>query len=165
MPRRQRRRADDGTFACESLIDRFWSQVDDSVTAGCWPWLGVRHYKGYGEIMLRSKRKEKAARLAWILANASDIPAGYVVRHSCDNPPCCNPAHLSLGTVTENNRDRVARRRHPHYAQTHCKRGHEFTSENTRIGVKGERVCRACMRLWYHEHKKRHRTSDTPEAA
>lgn len=40
------------------------------------------------------------------------VPAGLVVRHSCDNPPCVNLEHLLLGTVADNNRDRDERGRH-----------------------------------------------------
>jgi hypothetical protein len=41
-----------------------------------------------------------------------DIPPGLVVRHSCDNPGCVNPEHLSLGTDADNTADKVARKRH-----------------------------------------------------
>ncbi len=37
----------------------------------------------------------------------------------------------------------------PNFLKTHCKRGHEFTLENTYIRVKGKRLCRECERLRY----------------
>jgi hypothetical protein len=40
------------------------------------------------------------------------IPDGQLIRHTCDNPPCCNPAHLLNGTTADNMRDMVRRRRH-----------------------------------------------------
>lgn len=50
-------------------------------------------------------------RVAWEAWNGT-IPAGMWVLHHCDNPPCCNPAHLYLGTPADNNRDRDERGRH-----------------------------------------------------
>jgi hypothetical protein len=52
-----------------------------------------------------------AHRRALELATGQSIPAGQLVRHSCDNPPCCNPAHLSTGTHADNAADMVARGR------------------------------------------------------
>ncbi|MCQ8194684.1 HNH endonuclease [Streptomyces rugosispiralis] len=42
---------------------------------------------------------------------AESIPRGHVVRHTCDEPPCQNPAHWLLGTRGDNNRDAASRRR------------------------------------------------------
>lgn len=50
-------------------------------------------------------------RVVWELAHGT-IPAGKVIRHRCDNPPCVNPEHLEIGTVADNNRDRDIRGRH-----------------------------------------------------
>lgn len=72
---------------------------------------------------------------------------GKVVRHTCDNPPCFLYEHLVLGTVADNNSDRVARGRHHNAVKTHCKNGHEFTPENTyRRSDNGGRRCKACAR-------------------
>lgn len=48
--------------------------------------------------------------MAYELSNGP-IPDGLLVRHSCDNPPCCNPAHLLTGTTADNMRDRDERNR------------------------------------------------------
>ena len=50
--------------------------------------------------------------LAWEIANAEPIPPGMVVRHTCDNPRCCNPAHLILGTDKDNTDDMLTRNRY-----------------------------------------------------
>lgn len=67
---------------------------------------------GYGHVWHEGKTV-RANRLAYVKAHGlslSDI-AGQVVRHSCDNPACVNPAHLLLGTHTDNMRDMLDRGR------------------------------------------------------
>jgi hypothetical protein len=95
-----------------SVEERFWRNVDKSGGEDtCWPWtayrLGVRH-DGYGNISVRGSII-KAHRLAFMLTYG---PIGNLnVLHKCDNPPCCNPTHLNLGTRAENNHDRDAKGR------------------------------------------------------
>lgn len=81
-------------------------QIDFSAGAeSCWPWNGLVDKDGYGHI--RGIRVHR-------LAAEYHLP-GFkkedVVRHSCDFPACCNPAHLVLGTQLENVQDRVDRDR------------------------------------------------------
>lgn len=75
----------------------------------CWPWLGPRHRRGYGAARIGG-RQYGAHRVAYELAKGP-IPSGLLVRHACDNPPCCNPAHLLVGTNQDNTDDRVNRNR------------------------------------------------------
>jgi len=73
----------------------------------CWVFTGGKNKGGYGWIKGEGGRKASpllAHRAAWIVAYGS-IPDGLCVLHSCDNPPCCNPAHLHLGTRADNNRE------------------------------------------------------------
>lgn len=74
------------------------------VDSGCIEYQGHRDRKGYGRFGLATGGVVLAHRLAYELAHGS-IPAGLHVLHHCDNPPCCNPAHLFVGTLADNNRD------------------------------------------------------------
>lgn len=118
---------------------------------GCWVWQGWCHPDwGYGQTSFRGE-EWATHRLMWVLMKGP-IPEGKILCHSCDNPPCCNPDHLWPGTDQENHIDKTKKGRH-HYdpaVKTHCKQGHEFTVENTRMTpVEGRpglyrRQCKTC---------------------
>lgn len=92
--------------------ERFWEKVDRSGGAdACWPWTGTILKMGYGNFTRRSYETILTHRFAWVLENGREIPVGMVVLHSCDNRPCCNPAHLSIGTHADNVADMVSRGR------------------------------------------------------
>lgn len=88
-------------FTFEEAAASFWGRVAKG--DGCWPWQGFLRGK-YGTTQFMGVSKS-THRLAWELANNASIPPGLVVMHSCDNPPCCNPEHLSVGTHKENSAD------------------------------------------------------------
>lgn len=87
-----------------SLPKRLWPNVEIwSDPDMCWPWLGTVDPKGYGKLKIKGKWVS-SHRLAYQLAKGP-IPVGMSVCHACDNPPCCNPFHLWIGTHAENMRD------------------------------------------------------------
>ena len=97
----------------QRLPARFWSKVDRRGPDECWPWLGALDSYSYGNFHLAGKPAPlthiKAHRFAWILTFGA-IPSGSetetCVLHRCDNPPCCNPSHLFLGSRADNNLDK-----------------------------------------------------------
>lgn len=90
---------------------RFWRRVVQA--PGCWDWTGQKNQRGYGQIeaMIAGQRFVWLAhRVTWTLAKG-EIPADRIVKHSCDNPSCCNIKHLSLGTHQDNMAEAVSRNR------------------------------------------------------
>lgn len=79
-------------------LEQFESRLDK--TGECWIWKGATARYGYGSVRW-DRRTQSAHRIAWQLAYGK-IPAGLSVLHRCDKPPCCNPAHLFLGTQKDN---------------------------------------------------------------
>lgn len=114
---------------------------------GCLEYQGARHRKGHGYFCFNGKRTY-AHRVSFFLANGT-WPKLFVI-HSCDNPPCVNPAHLREGTHMDNMRDMVKRGRNwnPGAHKTSCPNGHEYSAGNTGIRTTGGRYCRSCQRLW-----------------
>lgn len=90
--------------------ERFWAKVDVRGDDECWPWTATRHQRGYGLVSVKvgdERSSFTSSRVAYALgAGLKEFPPReQQVCHSCDNPPCCNPAHLFLGTSKENLED------------------------------------------------------------
>ncbi len=89
----------------DETIARFWSRVDRSGgSKACWPWRGSSG-GDYGQFLAPDGSAHKAHRLAYELTHGSTIMPGLLACHHCDNPPCCNPAHIFIGTRQDNARD------------------------------------------------------------
>jgi hypothetical protein len=89
---------------------RFWGRVDNPGPDDCWEWQGTRQSYGHGLLSVAGKNL-KAHRISYEI-HVGPIPAGLIIRHRCDNPPCVNPAHLEVGTRQDNVHDRDSRGRH-----------------------------------------------------
>lgn len=114
-----------GVFG-SSVSLRFRNPLDllfertDKKENGCWEFTGFKNLKGYGK--LRSSGQQLAHRVSWVIHNG-DIPKGMLVCHKCDNPPCCNPDHLFLGTAKDNAHDAIKKGRIDFSANGRKKRG------------------------------------------
>lgn len=104
------------------MSEHFWGKVRVGSEHECWPFLGCRSGGRDGEtygLFTRSRREAGprsvyAHRMAFCISQGIDIAAMQtktVIRHKCDNPICCNPAHLEAGTQADNASDMVARGR------------------------------------------------------
>lgn len=124
----------------------FWAKVEKSGLipahrpdlGPCWQWTAGRNSRGYGCFAIQGV-SQLAHRVSVVL-DGREIPDGLTVDHLCRNIVCVNPGHLEVVTLAENNR------RQPIVQGNHCRRGHEFTPQNT-IRKHGRRNCRICTRM------------------
>ena len=148
--------------------DRFWNKVDK--TNECWNWTSTLDSSGYGVIGYLGKNK-KAHRISYLIEYGV-FDESLKVLHVCDNPRCVRPSHLFLGSQSDNMTDMVNKKRHgagankvPSFEEFSkmipkrrlsklCKRGHEYTKENTRIKLIGNRVTRVCRECQRYSAKK-----------
>ena len=129
------------------ILDRFLNKIVINKQTGCWVWTAntLKTRGGYGVIYYMGKNW-RAHRVSWLLFKG-EHPGELMVCHRCDNPPCVNPEHLFLGSQSDNERDKVAKKRHAWVKRSCCSRGHKYTKSNTRW-YRGHRQCRKCFKLY-----------------
>lgn len=116
---------------------RFWNMVETG--PGCWTWKGSHNKGGYGLFWPQWRSTWPAHRYMYWM-EIGELIEGMEIHHICNNPGCVNPEHLEQVTKQYNMRQgRKAQ-------QTHCVRGHEYTTENTYIKPNGCRDCKACRK-------------------
>lgn len=96
-----------------TTIRRLFSRLSYSPATGCWEWTGEVKANGYGRIRRKVNHRDvhiPVHRAMWEALNGA-ILGGLFVCHHCDNPRCCNPKHLFLGTHSDNMADCVAKGR------------------------------------------------------
>lgn len=130
-------------------IENFWKKVNK--TDSCWIWLGHKNNFGYGRIHY-TENGEYLRTLAHRFSYKyliGEVPVGLVLDHLCNNRLCVNPYHLKITTHRENILRGIG---NPaiNSKKTHCKNGHEFNKENTRI-TKNGRQCVICRRKYSRE--------------
>lgn len=90
-------------------VARFWSKVRRGEPDECWDWTDTPDRGGYGRFKIGGITY-RAGRVAYLLGHGVD-PFPLLVCHSCDRPPCSNPAHLFAGTDKDNLQDCKAKGR------------------------------------------------------
>lgn len=98
------------TIHDDRTITRFWQKIKRGDSFECWEWIAFRDKDGYGQFRTRKPRRmRKASIIAYEIEYGPTN--GLLVCHLCDNPPCCNPGHLWLGTQKNNMEDTVKKNR------------------------------------------------------
>jgi len=87
----------------EKAQERFWRKINLVGPNDCWEWTAGKISDGYGSFRIKDKTIY-THRLMWELLHGP-IPSGKLILHKCDNPLCCNPDHLFIGTQTDNMQD------------------------------------------------------------
>jgi hypothetical protein len=122
------RKTGDALRTKRSLEPRLWSRIQRGEPDECWPWTGRTNDPGYGMVAVDGRTNQRAHRVLYILLNGP-LDDDVEIRHTCDNPPCCNPAHLIPGSHLENMDDMVSRGR----------RSRKFTDEQLDAASKDPR--------------------------
>jgi 5-methylcytosine-specific restriction endonuclease McrA len=143
-----------------TVAERFWAKVDKDgpIPLGfpelgpCWTWTAFT-YEGRSQFN-QGDKLVAPRRWAWINANGPLVDPKLVILSRCRNSLCVRPSHAFPGSAAAKGRNSAWGQ------QTHCKAGHEFTPDNTRVKSNGHRQCRVCRR-----HRARQWRIDNPAAA
>lgn len=139
----------------KTIQEKLWDRTIPEPNTGCILFLGNQNHAGYGRLRIKTDKGFKtvfAHRLAWE-SSYYKIESSVSVCHTCDTPVCVNPKHLFVGAAMDNFLDMMKKGREGirwRKFRTHCKNGHEFTTENTKLIVYANgsaRVCRICKRI------------------
>lgn len=107
-------------------IERFWRNIHIGEKHECWPWKNSQFTGGYGQFKI-DRKNLKSHRVAYYLHYGID-PQSNLICHRCDNPVCCNPYHLFMGTEKDNMQDCLSKGRivsgrgESHGSKTHPER-------------------------------------------
>lgn len=121
----------------------YYKRITDS---GCWLWTGAVTSSGYGDVRYNGE-KWQVHRLSVYLYKPTQYTTFGLVCHTCNTSRCFNPEHLYMGTASSNQLDFVKTGAHHLASKKFCKRGHEFTQENTRVLSTGNRSCIQCEKM------------------
>lgn len=135
--------------AVKPISERLDSKTDR--TGECWIWTGSYDGTGYGKIWNQQIKRLVPAHRASYEVHVGPIPDGYEIDHLCRIKGCIRPDHLEAVTPEENKRRAVPFLAPWNALKTHCRKGHPYDAENTRVylapgATSAGRHCRACDR-------------------
>lgn len=115
----QRKRKEASGMTRERFFALISREPGQGPNGDCWEWQGARTIKNYGKVSWPEMCEDRVGHIVLChrvsyTFQVGEIPEGLNVCHECDNPPCCNPAHLFVGTALDNNQDAVAKGRNAH---------------------------------------------------
>lgn len=136
--------------------ERFLSKIKCFQSKECWEWTAGFGNHGYGRFNVKGQTF-LAHRISYTIFKGQ-IGNGLVIDHTCMNRKCVNPDHLRQVTRRVNNIENSFSQCAENAVKTHCKRGHEFTIENTKLDRRGDRECRQCRKM--HDKMSNQRARD-----
>lgn len=153
---------------------RVWAKIAQG--PDCWTWMGAHNSRRRAVISVDRKLCYVARLLlSWQLGR--ELTKGEYACHTCDNPPCVNPAHLFAGTARANTHDMIEKGRsnwrttalpaeiiHDRArtftvgrSKERCRLGHLRAGDNLYVSPTGRRACRTCRTMRTEESSRRHR--------
>ena len=138
-----------------------WSKVDKRGPDECWPWTGYVSESGYGRTEIND-RPYYAHRVIYNLVNPGEIElssprnkkaTGFLM-HTCDNRICCNPAHLKVANLAENNKDcldkgrKVMPRGEDHHRSVFTKAEIEQVLQMAKAGNSAKQIAQATQKKY-----------------
>lgn len=114
--RKREAREEQRRKSIEAFPQRMLAKRLHGAKTKCWEWTGARNRGNYG-LYFDPEGKQRLAHRYFYELEKGPIPEGALIRHKCDNPPCCNPHHLLPGTNADNSSDIAKRGRNNWQAQ------------------------------------------------
>ena len=131
---------------------------------GCWEWTRKKNADGYGNGLYHEGTQVRSHRLAFLVSMGDLPPSDNPIRHLCDNPACCRPNHLAVGTSLENAEDRQRSGRHRPCTKTYLQKKRDALAARLAEGTDAEVAKKLALSISTVNRARRGRTwANAPE--